>query len=200
MTAPYFYVAAASLDWPRAREAMQALESSGMRNSHDWTIHVESAIASGIAESKLDDEIAARIAREDLNGVARSDVLILLAPSSGGKMCFGEMGYALAMGIPVIVASPDPTIARVSIMTRLGTLVTDSEIVETARTIAIERPKWIRHLENLRWLIGEVITHATKRVREPHRYAQLTEEIEGDLHGIGLAYVAAISLSGQSRS
>ncbi len=200
MTKPRVYVAASSREIPRASSVMAKLESAGFIITHNWIPGVLDAFAKGIAESKSDDAHAESAARADLDGVAAADLLVFLAPTDTSKMGWTELGYALALGIPCIVSHDDEERRKQSIVTRLAVQCVDGDIAETARAIAIERPRWIRHLENLRWLIGEVITHATKRVREPHRHAQLSEEIEGDLHGIGLAYVAAISLSGQNRS
>lgn len=130
-----FYLAAASREWSRARAAMRTLEDGGFRNAHDWTPHVEHALASGTSESKLDDEIAARIAREDLDGVGRSDVLVLLAPDDGGKMCWGEYCYALAHRIPCVTAHPNGDVARQSILTRLGAITTDVGLLDAVREV-----------------------------------------------------------------
>lgn len=123
------YVAAASCDWQRARACMLTIESAGLRNAHGWTVHVQLMVASGVRESDIEDDAGARFAREDLAAVERSDALVLLAPSAGGRMCWYELGYADALGIPCIVAHDVEERRNQSIVTRLHRRVIDAEIV-----------------------------------------------------------------------
>jgi nucleoside 2-deoxyribosyltransferase len=183
MTKPRVYVAAASGEIERARDVMCDLLAANFIVTHDWTPTVEAAIASGIREAKLDDATCERHSRTDLEAVASADVVVFLAPTETAKGAWVEVGHALALGIPVVIAHDSEERRRQSIFTRLGVMVADDEIVETALSIAVARPKWIKRLEYVRWLISQIVKHHEKRKTAPDadRERSLDEQIVGDL-------------------
>lgn len=123
------YVACSSRELERAERVMNELRAAGHEIAHDWIPGVRAAFASGIEEAKADDAHAFQAALADMNGVITSDVLVFLAPNTGGRMCWAELGAALARNIPVIVAHDDPDRRNQSIVTRLAhARVADAEI------------------------------------------------------------------------
>jgi hypothetical protein len=201
MTTPRFYVAASSRETDRAARVMRVLEAAGYRNSHDWIPGVLEAFASGITEAKADDAHAESAALADLEGVAACDVLIFLAPTDTSKMAWHELGFAMGQGKPCIVAHDSLERRNQSIVTRLCVRTTDAGILNTVRQIVDTRPKWIKRLEYVRWLIGKTITHETerRRVTDAYRIKSLTEQIEGDLDFMGHAYISAMSCAVERR-
>lgn len=117
------YVAAATQEIQRAEEFVTQIRSiTGLRMSHDWIPHIKRAISEQRQDSDYTAWERAGFATSDIIGVARSDVFVLLAPENGGRGCWVEYGYALALqqmrGRPrIAVAGPH---ARKSIFTELA--------------------------------------------------------------------------------
>lgn len=102
MSAPLaVYVASAWDDYPRARAAMAALRDAGCVVTHDWTAYVDVYPAN---DAPPDER--AKHAREDIDGVANADVVLVLTPAdrSRGAGVWIEMGAALALGKRVVLA------------------------------------------------------------------------------------------------
>lgn len=177
------YVAASSREIPRARAAMDALRAAGVRITHDWIPSVEAAFAAGITEAKADDARAYEAASADMRGVVTADVLVFLAPTDTSKMAWSELGAALALGIPCVVAHDDEERRKQSIVTRLaGVHCADADIVDAVRAIA-ECDPFARHMRSVAWYVGRTIEHATKLrdARSPDRERALREQIAADL-------------------
>lgn len=132
------YVACSSREIPRARAVMATLVAAGHVNVHDWTPHVERAIANGTAEHMLDDGFALMCAKVDLDGVDRADALVFLAPTDAAKGAWVELGYAIGRGFRRIVVAHDEVEKRnQSIFTRVKSWrCADDEIVETLARLA----------------------------------------------------------------
>jgi nucleoside 2-deoxyribosyltransferase len=124
------YVAASSRELPRVRRVMSELRAAGYVITHDWVPGVEAAMERGITEAKADDTHAFAAAHADLQGVADANCLVFLAPTESSKMAWSELGYALALNIPVVVAHDDRDKRNQSIVTRLAHRhCTDEDIV-----------------------------------------------------------------------
>lgn len=95
------YVAAAFAEYPRARAAMAALRARGHVITHDWT-----ALADVYPNDDAPTHLRQLHAREDLEGVRDADLVIVLTPAdrSRGAGLWVEMGAALALGKPVVIA------------------------------------------------------------------------------------------------
>ncbi len=132
------YVACSSREIPRARAVMADLRAAGHEITHDWTHHVEQALASGQSESMLDDDFCEEAAHSDLDGVHRADVLVFLAPTETAKGAWIEFGYAMGLcDMPIVVAHDDEARRKQSIFTRLvGAHCDDAGIVEAALRLA----------------------------------------------------------------
>ena len=99
---------------------MDELREWGFVITHDWIPGVEAAMQRGISEAKADDGHAFKAAHDDLRGVAEAQCLVFLAPTETSKMAWSELGYALALNIPVVVAHDDRDKRNQSIVTRLA--------------------------------------------------------------------------------
>lgn len=128
-----FYVAGAAVEIERSKKVIAALISAGHTCTHDWTVQVEEELRAfpDRKETELPDEICAHHARADLDGVASSDVYVLVAPNGRGRGSWVELGYALRMldevklfsrAVPLRVYVIGPY-ARDSIFTRLATTI-----------------------------------------------------------------------------
>jgi len=108
------YVAGASRESSRAARVIGLLEESGVDVSFDWVAHM----AAEVGELTLE---RARVAADlDLDGVRRASLVLLLEPSFAvthsaagytrerliSSGVWAELGAALALRIPVLVARP----------------------------------------------------------------------------------------------
>lgn len=173
--------------------AIALLQNAGMRVTHDWIPTVQKAIAEGVAESDLDEDRARSAAHEDIAGVIAADVLVLLAPSVTTRGAWFEAGVAHAMGIPIVVAHDDADKRNQSIFLRLGVPVPDAGIVNAAMAVTRERGSLLSQARFIRWIAGQIITHAVKleRTSDPDRARSLREQIAGDLHLVAVRGIAA---------
>ncbi len=96
------YVAASSLQMDRARDVMAQLRAAGHEVVHDWCSIIEARGVANPSDSTQDERWDWAI--DDLQGVKRADVLWLLVPAEEGAGAFVELGYALALGKPVIAS------------------------------------------------------------------------------------------------
>lgn len=127
-----FYCAGAAVEIERAKKVIAALRGAGHTCTHDWTVQVEEELRlyPGRKETELPDEICAKHARADLDGVRDADFYVLVAPNGRGRGSWVELGYALAMidfaarfaERPLVVYVIGPY-ARDSIFTRLATTI-----------------------------------------------------------------------------
>ncbi len=92
------YVAAASLEIPRARRVMSALEKAGHTITHDWTTSVD-MFSDGCSTGELE-----WCALSDYYGVTHADALLLLSPVRPSTGAWVELGIALAAGCRVMIA------------------------------------------------------------------------------------------------
>lgn len=111
------YVACASAEIARAERVIRLLTESGVAVTFDWPAHMRR-----VEGTTLTREIAEQSADADLDGVKRASVVLLLEPGLVEKWSRGvredqqirttgawsEIGAALALGIPVVVARPTP--------------------------------------------------------------------------------------------
>jgi len=90
------YIAGASKEPARCREAMTMAKKLGLEITLDWLAVIE---AEGAANEGLDDEKRQRFSRADLDAVRRADWVWVLAPAltSSSAGCWVELGYALAV-------------------------------------------------------------------------------------------------------
>lgn len=94
------YVAASSLQLDRAQAAMEWLRAAGHEVTHDWPAIIAARGGANPDDATQDDRWDWAI--DDLAGVKSADVLWLLVPYKEGAGAFVELGYALAIGKPVI--------------------------------------------------------------------------------------------------
>ena len=92
------YVATKFEDSAVASYWLDRLRKQGIDISHDWT-----------AVEEIDDLVnqpitRRRYAEDDFRGVACADLVWVLAPKEGGRGCWTEMGFAIALQIPVFVS------------------------------------------------------------------------------------------------
>ncbi len=100
------YVAGAWVErHARAVPAIAQLRSEGVTITHDWTGDPNEISNAVDSDSKLPQEYRLKHAREDYQGVASADALLLLAATERGACgSWVEFGIALGIGIPIIVA------------------------------------------------------------------------------------------------
>lgn len=95
------YVASAFQDFERTRAAHKALRDAGITVTHDWTQYVER-----YPNDDAPDAEKPVHAKEDVDGVRSADVVLVLTPEdkTRGAGVWIEMGAALALDIPVVIA------------------------------------------------------------------------------------------------
>lgn len=87
----------------RAKPMIESLRNAGCVITYDWTIAVDQFGANAVGE------VQARLsASRDLAGVRAADVVLALAPETGGCGMWIEVGAAFALGIPVVFSCPEP--------------------------------------------------------------------------------------------
>lgn len=121
------YVASAFDDHARTRAAQKALRDAGITITHDWTQYVEV-----YPTDDAPDADRAVHAKEDLDGVRAADVVLVLTPEdkSRGAGVWIEMGAALALDIPVVIAGAQRD-RNVFCRLALAQSVTDAVAIET---------------------------------------------------------------------
>jgi hypothetical protein len=94
------YVAGAWVEqWERARPMIARLREAGFAITHDWTVAEQRTRPDGtpLFDSDISPAERAMHARNDLDGVLRADVVLLLAANEKGACgSWVEMGAALA--------------------------------------------------------------------------------------------------------
>lgn len=94
------YVAGSSRQLGRVRAAMERLKAAGHTVVHDWPTIIEAQGEANPADATQDERWDWAI--DDLAGVKAADCLWFLVPAEEGAGAFVELGYALAIGKPVI--------------------------------------------------------------------------------------------------
>lgn len=156
------YVAASSHELDRVEQVQSAIRAAGMIITHDWCAAIR---YSGQCGANVHDDVAAQIARTDLDGVAAADVCIFLAPSDTSKMAWLELGFAMANGTPCIVAHDDEAKRKQSIALRLCVPCADADIVATVERLTTKRSSLVAAMAHVRFLAGQVASHAAKLER-----------------------------------
>ena len=87
----------------RAKPVIEKLRNAGCVITYDWTVAVDEFGANAVGETQ-----ARLSASRDLAGVRGADVVLALAPETGGCGMWIEVGAAFALGIPVLFSCPEP--------------------------------------------------------------------------------------------
>lgn len=95
-----FYIASRIENIANVRALRDALTAAGWSITYDWSAH-GSVRGEGVTRSTL-----SRVAEAEMGGVVDADVVVVLLP--GGRGTHVEMGGAIALGIPLVIWSPDP--------------------------------------------------------------------------------------------
>lgn len=103
---PRIYVAGASKEPTRVRDAMGCAREAGFDLTLDWLAAIEKA---GAANEGLSDGDRRHYAADDLAAVADADFVWLLAPDNASTGAWVELGYAIALR-DAIGSSPRPRI------------------------------------------------------------------------------------------
>jgi nucleoside 2-deoxyribosyltransferase len=91
------YVAGSSRELGRAEGVIGALRAMGHDITHDWTIEVAFSRSRGQTDATYSEEFRRRTAWEDVKGVLRADVVVVLIPSLDrpSRGAWVELGIAL---------------------------------------------------------------------------------------------------------
>lgn len=102
------YVAGASVERAeRAIPAIRMLREAGVAITHDWTVDIDEAAGAANSDADVPEEVRHRCAMEDARGVSTADYVLLLAPNERGSSgAWVELGLAIGLGVPVLVAGP----------------------------------------------------------------------------------------------
>lgn len=103
--AEYFYVASSVRNIHNVRACIRLIEDNTLlKCSYDWTQEI-------VDPSIVDLKYQRKLITWELDGVGNSDLVIMLPPC--GRGAHVELGYALALDIPVIMVgqSEDPAMA-----------------------------------------------------------------------------------------
>jgi hypothetical protein len=102
------YVAAASGDYRRAREAMIKLDARGLRVAYDWTHDVERAREQRRDEASMTIAERVQIYHRDLTALDSASFVWLLVPSigMGGAGCWCEFQAAVERRKHTIASGP----------------------------------------------------------------------------------------------
>jgi nucleoside 2-deoxyribosyltransferase len=137
------YVAASSREYERARRAMRMLEARGGKVAIDWTLPVEQLAQHRCSTADMSDGYAREAAEKNLLALRDSKALLFLAPQTISRDSWVELGFALALGIPVAVGGDA---ARHSISTRLvPRFETDEEAIDWLLDAERRRAEVTRH-------------------------------------------------------
>jgi nucleoside 2-deoxyribosyltransferase len=95
---PKVYVAAAFRNLLEAKDVMSRLQKIGYEITHDWTNESSEGLKGEELTSYLE-----KCAEHDFDGVMSADLFFLINDDRG-RGAFTELGFALAKGLPIIVA------------------------------------------------------------------------------------------------
>lgn len=135
-----FYIAASSSEIERAERLMKIARARGDEITHDWTVDVRDAIARGVREEDIHDEVALVGALMDIGGVVKADRLVYLVPpkplSTSGAWVELGVAHTLREFVPrpgymkplQIVCAGSPMSVRRSIFTRLADAFVYSDV------------------------------------------------------------------------
>lgn len=104
------YIAAASREVERVREAQRMVAERGWVLTLDWLTPMLALMEQGIGDADLSRGEQARYALEDADAIDRADVLWLLAPREPTKGAWWEHGYAYGSDTPIVTSGGCPLI------------------------------------------------------------------------------------------
>ncbi len=93
---PHYYIASGLENFERVRALKRVLDEAGWRHTYDWTVH---------GSVQREPGRLAEVAKYEVSGVFRADVVIVLLP--GGRGTHVELGIALGTAATV---EPTPRI------------------------------------------------------------------------------------------
>jgi len=96
-----FYLAGGFLEKEMISGYMRKLEAAGHEITCDWT-KAEAAVPGKTSDADLTDQEQRRFAMQDLQGVKDADIVWhLVAEYKGSRGAYVEVGYALALRMPL---------------------------------------------------------------------------------------------------
>lgn len=133
------YIAGASAERSRVRDAMTLAAERGLRVTFDWLAEIERV---GTANPPDLDQ-AQVSAFADLRAIDEADVVWLLAPREGVVTtgAWAELGYALGRRVPVVVSGIEPHMRCLfaSLAAYGGT--SDEQAVRVVRLVALQHAR-----------------------------------------------------------
>lgn len=148
------YIAAASAEIDRAERLMKIARAQGHEITHDWTHEVRAAIAQGLSEDLIPDEVALVGALMDIGGVVTADRFIYLVPpkpiSTSGAWVELGVAHTLREFVPrpsymrplQLVCAGAPFTVRRSIFTRLADAFVEADVDALADELVLA-PWWV---------------------------------------------------------
>lgn len=136
------FVAAASKEAARVREAYRIVRELGQELAIDWLTPIEAMLERGLCEAHLSLAAQAEAATANLDALDRAELIWLLAPARQTKGAWVDLGYALHRerhaNIPLLVSGPG---ARNCVYASLATWTVPSEqaAIATIGTLLIAR-------------------------------------------------------------
>ncbi|BCB02527.1 hypothetical protein KH172YL63_06600 [Bacillus sp. KH172YL63] len=97
-----FYLASSFANKQQVREISERLKQSGWKHTYDWTRNEKAVTLEDLME----------IGQKEKDGIAESDIVILILP--GGKGSHVELGLALGLNKRVIIYSPNDEVSDFS--------------------------------------------------------------------------------------
>lgn len=121
-------------DYARVRRAMGKLRELGFEITCDWLANIDRFPMGNPPPS-----LRAQYARDALSGAVCADVLLVLTPGERSQLHEPpiEMGAALAVGVPVIIAGAGRNRSRFSDLCRVRALTDDEGIEAIVRFATI---------------------------------------------------------------
>ncbi|MBU3957380.1 hypothetical protein KKI19_03870 [Patescibacteria group bacterium] len=86
-----FYIASSFSEKEKIRKLMDKIEKKGHKIAFDWTTH------QSIKPYEKKIKLAAKYAKEDIEGVKDCDIFVMVPSKEGGSTQFAELGVAIVM-------------------------------------------------------------------------------------------------------
>lgn len=109
------YVAGASQEISLVERYVRRVRELSITVTHDWCAVMRAEPRRDVAIPRVEMR---EYALEDLRGVAKADIFWLLAPEAQSTGCWTELGYALALSVPILVSG---VARRRNVFTHLST-------------------------------------------------------------------------------